>query len=67
MNPIELCDVMQKAAEPEDKSGEDKKSSSDEDSSDDESVEAVPVVKKIARPQGRCVIESCAFGIRAWP
>jgi len=32
--------------------------SSDEDSGDDESVEALPVVKKVARPQGRCVLES---------
>lgn len=32
--------------------------SSEEDSSDDESVEALPVVKKVARPQGRCAFES---------
>jgi Pin2-interacting protein X1 len=48
-----LKNLKVKAAEPEDKSGDDKNGSTDEDSSDDESVEAVPVVKKIARPQGR--------------
>jgi hypothetical protein len=35
--------------------------STDDDSSDDDSVEAVPVVKKVARPQGRSVLEVFYF------
>jgi Pin2-interacting protein X1 len=43
-----LKNLKVKAAEPETK-----KESSDEYSSDDDSVEAVPVVRKVSRPQGR--------------
>ncbi|KAG0563031.1 hypothetical protein M758_9G189000 [Ceratodon purpureus] len=43
-----LKNLKVKAAEPETK-----EDSSDEDSSDDDSVEVAPVVKKVARPQGR--------------